>query len=1197
MPSPPIPGQETERASPRRPSARRRMLRVLAGLVVAGLGLGGLVWFVNHPPEPDDSTLSNLNQLSGVLSGVIALAGLWVAIMTLRRTPPLPDARPEDPALTPEAIRPVPGWPLAEVRDPFHFGLEVHHAIDSPLPDASPLPVYVRRAHDEALSEVVGRAAEGVSGIAVLVGGSSTGKTRACWEALEVLRGQDRPWRLWHPIDPTRPDAALAELADIAPYTVVWLNEAQFYLAPDKLGEQVAAGLRELMRDERRRPVLVLATLWPGEWDILTTRPAGGRDSHAQARELLDGHNIRVPDAFIAADLSVLADQTAADPRLTEAAERAEDGRITQYLAGVPVLLDRYEQAPPATKALIHAAMDARRLGAGPYLPQALLAQAAPGYLTDTEWGHIGEDEDWLRQALDYATTPCNGIPGILTPVRPRIHHDQRVRAASGPMYRLADYLDQYGRRHRAGQIPPIEFWDAAIAHAHPDGLALLGYSARTRGLYRTAAQLLKIATTNGDPTAATVLVHHLHTLHPGDHRPARWAVTYAALADPYAVTRLLAELREVGADDQVAALLARDPATHVTLDNRTWAVTELLNKLREVRAHDQLAALAERAIAHVALDDPYAVTRLLAELREVGADEQFATLAERAIAHVALDDPYAVTKLLGELRRVGADDQVTALAEHAAAHIALDNLYAVTRLLAELRKIGADDQLAALLARDPATHVTLDNPWAVAELLAELRKIGADDQLAALLARDPATHVTLGGLPDGVTRLLAELREVGADEQLAALAERAAAHTALDLTGLLYWLREARADDKLAALAKRAAAHTALHDPGLVAELLDRLRKVGADDQVTALLARDPATHVTLDNPWAVAKLLDELLEAGADDQLTALAKRATTHVALDDPWAVAELLDRLRKVGADDQVTALLARDPATHVTLDDPWAVAELLDELRKAGADDQVTALLARDPATHITLDDPEDVIDLLDKLREVEAHDQLAALAERAATHVALDNLNVVTDLLDKLRKEEAHDQLVTLAKRAATHVALDDLRVVIELLYWLRKAGADDQLAALAERTAAHTALNDPGSMAELLNRFREAGADEQVTALAEHATAHVALDDSYAVARLLGELRKAGADDQLAALAERAATHVALDGRYAVAGLLGELRKAGANEQVTTLVGRLPGAGLFEEFLEAVDRRERFKFGREPDGSAAPPWGWDDLG
>jgi hypothetical protein len=30
--------------------------------------------------------------------------------------------------------------------------------------------------------------------------------------------------------------------------------------------------------------------------------------------------------------------------------------------------------------------------------------------------------------------------------------------AAAGPLYRLADYLDQHGRAHRASQIPPPEF-------------------------------------------------------------------------------------------------------------------------------------------------------------------------------------------------------------------------------------------------------------------------------------------------------------------------------------------------------------------------------------------------------------------------------------------------------------------------------------------------------------------------------------------------------------------------------------------------------------------------------------------------------------------------------------------------------------------------------------------------------------------
>lgn len=79
-------------------------------------------------------------------------------------------------------------------------------------------------------------------------------KIRALWEAVRHLPDT---WRLWHPITPTRPEAVLVELPDLAPQTVVWLNEAQHYLVTDPLGEHVAAGLRGLLRDATRGPVLV----------------------------------------------------------------------------------------------------------------------------------------------------------------------------------------------------------------------------------------------------------------------------------------------------------------------------------------------------------------------------------------------------------------------------------------------------------------------------------------------------------------------------------------------------------------------------------------------------------------------------------------------------------------------------------------------------------------------------------------------------------------------------------------------------------------------------------------------------------------------------------------------------------------------------------------------------------------------------
>ena len=811
----------------------------------------------------------------------------------------------------------VAGRPLGEVTDP--FVLEVHRPVqpeDAP-PGLPLLPPYVPREHDQVLGQVVRAAADGRSGIAVLVGGSSAGKTRACWEALALLRSQDPPWRLWHPIDPSRPDAALAELAGIGPRTVVWLNEAQFYLAPAEagLGERVAAGLRELLRDPGRAPVLVLATMWPRFWHALTARADDGEDRHGQARELLAGHDITVPAAFTPAQMGQLA--RTADARMALAARSAHDGEVIQFLAGAPELLARYRNAPPAAAALIDAAMDARRLGMGVGLPQAFLEAAAPGYLTDDQWDGLGED--WLEQALAYTAVPCKGARGPLTRIRPRPasraargRGDQpaSLAAAAGPLYRLADYLDQHGRAHRASQIPPAEFWSAAAAHAAPGDQAELGVAAYVRGLYRDAAQLHKNAAASGDLRAAFYLSDPPASLR-ADPRPARWAAAHAALDNPADVARLLDSLREAGADEQAAAL-------------------------------------ASRAAAHVAVDAPYGVALLLSSLREAGADEQAAALAARAAAHAPLDDPLAVAWLLGSLWRAGAHEQTAALAARAAAHAAPDNPLGMAELLGSLRRAGAHEQAAALLARDPAAHAALDNPGDVASLLDSLREAGADEQAAALLARDPAAHAALDDLL-GVVGLLGQLREAGADEQAAALAARAAAHAALDNPGAVAWLlhavRGVGADEQAAVLAARAAAHAALDNPGGVAELLVRLREAGADEQAAALLARDPAAHAALDDPLSVADLLAGLREAGADEQAAALAARAAAHVALDDSRDVASLLSSLREAGAHEQAAALAAR-AAAHTPLDYPADVAGLLVRLREAGAHEQAAVLAAR-----------------------------------------------------------------------------------------------------------------------------------------------------------------------------------------------------------------------------------------------------------
>jgi hypothetical protein len=295
----------------------------------------------------------------------------------------------------------------------------------------------------------------------------------------------------------------------VAPHTVVWLNDAQHYLLDRDHSAQVASRLRELLNDPERGPVLILGTTWPEHWDTLTDASRNGPvppDPYVQARQLVTNKSIAVPEAFTVEDLRT-AQATTSDPRLAEALQHAEQGQVTQYLAGVPALIERYNNAPPGAKALIEAAMDVRSLGHSRALPLALLETAAEGYLTDTQWDLL--EDNWLEQALAYVVCPVRGTRGPLTRIRPR----RGQPAFAQPHYRLADYLEQHGRN--SGTVPPAlgardalvvpvpaHTWDALIDHATLAGRASLARAAHARGLLRIAIRLYQGAVEAGDTHA-----------------------------------------------------------------------------------------------------------------------------------------------------------------------------------------------------------------------------------------------------------------------------------------------------------------------------------------------------------------------------------------------------------------------------------------------------------------------------------------------------------------------------------------------------------------------------------------------------------------------------------------------------------------------------------------------------------------------
>ncbi len=536
--------------------------------------------------------------------------------------------------------RPIGKW------DP--HDLEVHPAAAATAvagsggwPQRATLPGYVRRAHDFALAEVVRAAAEGESRMLVLVGSSSTGKTRACWEAVQPLAALG--WRLWHPHDPSRAEAALADLVRVGPSTVVWLNEAQHYLGDPQAGERIAATLRTLLTNPGRQPVLVLGTLWPEYANTYTAPPfSGGPDPHSQVRELLAGRTLTVPDVF---DEDALRTATtlanAGDQLLADALTRARThGRLTQDLAGAPELLRRFEQGAPAARALLEAAMDARRLGVGPHLPQAFLTDAAADYLTDHDWDQL--TEGWAAADGAYAdlARPVHGkqapLRHVNTRPRPRPPGDTAPAAtpAPGPILRLADYLEQHGRITRRRLCPPVSFWHAAHVHlTQPDDLTNLASAAADRHRLQWAHCLRLKAADASPPDAPS----HLTALQKmaGDRERAATRFEQAAADNDDKMMFNLATGRNAFGDQEGAEVLAWQAA-----DAGHPHILVTVAALRPFAESQQSAANNQWRTTDTGTTDSLIVMAVLAEQSDRKGAETFYQMAADA------GHPYALVAL-----------------------------------------------------------------------------------------------------------------------------------------------------------------------------------------------------------------------------------------------------------------------------------------------------------------------------------------------------------------------------------------------------------------------------------------------------------------------------------------------------------------------------------------------------------------------
>ncbi|WP_250030966.1 hypothetical protein [Paractinoplanes maris] len=571
--------------------------------------------------------------------------------------------------------------------------LEVHEAVEVPGVPVASQPVYVRREHDRRLTEVVDQVAAGRSKLVTLVGDSSTGKTRAFHESIQ---GLPKKWHLWHPIDPSRPDALLESLADVRPCTVVWINDAHHYLStPDPaLGEQVAARLRTLLSDERRGPVLVLATLWPQFWQRLTAAPQDGRpDPHDQARALLRGSEVVVPEAFAGADLEAIRAAGERDERLAVAVREAAGGRIAQFLAGVPELLRRYRTAPAGQRAVLEAAIDARRMGHPVYLPGAFLERAAAGYLSATDLTSLVRKHgaDWFHAVLDDLDQPQRGIPGPLT----------RVRPGDDATVRLADAIEQAGTAARAAAYPPPAFWEAATTVIDVASvLAALGDAAAGRGRFGRAAQLYRRAAGRGEVRALTPLAR-IHLEAGEDHAAEEFARAAANRGDA-AVLLSIAVRRAADGDLVAAESLAWEAARSEDL-----AAWDLLADIAARRGDRDSAATYA---GHAAKAYPPSMLRLARMRRQAGDRDGAEELYRRAVECGHLP----AYRHLADLRHEAGDHDSAAQLENRAGVLPL----------------VAPEKRHLLSHRHP--YVDVERCWRIFE-----RAAGDEDHLARHIFRD----------------------------------------------------------------------------------------------------------------------------------------------------------------------------------------------------------------------------------------------------------------------------------------------------------------------------------------------------------------------------------------------------------------------------------------------------------------------------
>jgi tetratricopeptide (TPR) repeat protein len=518
--------------------------------------------------------------------------------------------------------------------------LGVHPAIPGRYRTVRPadfvLPEYVERPHDRELREHLMRIGHMETAELVVVrGGSCAGKTRTAYEGVRHFLPE---WTLYQPIDIAGLVRDLSSDA-LESSSVLWLDDFHAYLA-DPRGEELAASLRRHL--QRRGPIVVLATIWPEAHNRLSGGTPGRASPARQAEALLrSGTTVDVPDSFSPDALERARVQR--DQSLDDALKATESGLVCQTLAAGPDLVRQWQDGSNAcARALISAAVDARRHRIPPALSVDFLRDAAAGYLTATERAEASTE--WFGEAMAFASEKVRGVAAPFSPV-PRAGG----LGADAGVVKLADYLEQEGSHVRDSVLPPVSFWDAVLKHVHePETCSAVGWTAERREYFRIASTLFRRAAEQGDPEAAHRLAARLRQAGHIDEAD-RWVRSAAATGHHLSVQDLEGMSERSKERNLVIASMWQVAAER----EDSFAVGRLAWCLERVDRFDEAEIWWRRGTE---LGDTHCTQTLARRLASKGQAGEAEALLRRLIDK---GDDVAVWELMALLIRTGREEQV----------------------------------------------------------------------------------------------------------------------------------------------------------------------------------------------------------------------------------------------------------------------------------------------------------------------------------------------------------------------------------------------------------------------------------------------------------------------------------------------------------------------------------------------------------